>query len=229
MSISTQPIRLTDEHMQKNIHSNDLLERQMSEITLFEYAPTRSARVRWTLKEAGINYESIGNDPSVFGNSELHGIHPLGKVPAVRINNKPLFESAAICAAIADRVPDANLIAKPGTWERSLHEQWSFYVLTEMEAWFYANLMNTFILPEEQRISACVEQNIGFYKRGAAGLDAALKDSEYLVGDTFGVTDIIACFTINAASRFGYNNDFPNLLSYCERLMARPNCTLGED
>ena len=198
----------------------------MTDITLFEYAPTRSARVRWTLQEAGLDFDSIGGDPSVFGHPDLHSVHPLGKVPAVRIDNKPLFESAAICAAIADRVPDAGLIAAPGSWERSLHDQWSFYALTEMEAWFFANLMNTFILPEELRITACLEQNIGFYKRGAAGLDAALSEADYLVGNKFSVTDIIAGFTVHSASRFGYNDEFPNLLNYHERLLTRPHCPL---
>ena len=34
----------------------------MPEIKLFELGPTRSARCRWTLLEAGLEYESIGND-----------------------------------------------------------------------------------------------------------------------------------------------------------------------
>ena len=57
----------------------------MTKIKLFEFAPTRSARSRWTLLEAGLTYESVGNSPAVFGDPELKSIHPLGKVPAAII------------------------------------------------------------------------------------------------------------------------------------------------
>ena len=35
-------------------------------IKLYEHEPTRSARCRWTLKEAGLEYESIGNAPDII-------------------------------------------------------------------------------------------------------------------------------------------------------------------
>ncbi len=198
----------------------------MNKISLYEYQPTRSARPRWALLEAGIAYESIGNDPSVFGHPDLGTVHPLGKVPAAVINGKPLFESGVICAAIADSVPEKNLIAKPGTWDRYLHDQWVLFVLTEMEAWLWPNILNLAILPQEQRNPACVDQNIGMFKRGANALDAVLGNQDYLVGDKFSVTDIVASFTVNAARRFGYIDDFPNLKQYLDRMFQREHCTL---
>ena len=81
-------------------------------IKLYEHEPTRSARCRWTLKEAGLEYESIGNAPDIIGSEELKAVHPLGKVPAALIDGRPLFESAAICTAIADLVPERRLIAR---------------------------------------------------------------------------------------------------------------------
>lgn len=201
----------------------------MTTIKLFEFAPTSSARVRWTLLETGLDYEAIGgDDPSVFGHPELRAVHPLGKLPAAIINDRPLFESAAICAAIADLVPEKNLIAKPGTWSRSLHDQWSFFVMTDMEGFLRPNLLNMFLLPEDQRNPACLEQNEGMVKRAAGALDQVLGESDYLVDNQFSVTDIIASFTINAARRVGYLSDFANLQSYLERLFARQHCTLDQ-
>ncbi len=92
-------------------------------IKLFELGPTRSARCRWTLLEAGLEYESIGNRPDIIGSEELRKVHPLGKLPAAIIDGRPLFESAAISTAIADLVPEKDLVAKPGTWSRALHDQ----------------------------------------------------------------------------------------------------------
>ena len=78
----------------------------MPQITLYELGPTRSARCRWTLLEAGLPYESAGNDPKILGSDELRRLHPLGKLPVAVIDGRPLFESAAIAAAIADLVPE---------------------------------------------------------------------------------------------------------------------------
>lgn len=101
------------------------------EATLYGVGFNRSARCRWTLDEAGIEYASVGR-PELIGSDELRQFHPLAKVPAVVIDGQTLFESAAICTTIADRAPSADLIAKPGTFTRAEHDQWVAFCLTEM-------------------------------------------------------------------------------------------------
>ncbi len=200
----------------------------MATIKLFEFEPTRSARPRWALLEAGIEYESVGNSREVFGNPDLRRVHPLGKIPAAVIDGKPLFESAAISTAIADLVPEKNLVAKPGTWARTLHDQWTQYVQNEMEAWLWPNLLNTFILPEDQRITENLEQNAAMFKRGAAALDSVLAASDYLVEGQFSVTDIIASYAVNLGRRMGQLEDFSNLQAYLNRVFEREHCTLDK-
>ena len=133
----------------------------MPEIKLFELGPTRSARCRWTLLEAGLEYESIGNDPDIFGSDPLRRIHPLGKLPAAIIDGRPLFESAAISAAIADLVPKRKLIAPPGTWSRTQHDQWVLFALTEMDPWLTCAEINSldFVLPKEKHVPTILAQN----------------------------------------------------------------------
>ncbi len=202
----------------------------MTTIKLYEFEPTRSARCRWTLLEAGLDYETAGGSPDIIGSDELKSVHPLGKIPAAVIDGKPLFESAAIATAIADLVPDRNLVAKAGTWERTLHDQWTQFALTEMEAWLWASLVNTAVLPEEQRISAGLEQNGAMFKRGAAVLDDVLGGCEHLIENRFTVTDIIVGYTVNWGRRQGHLEDrFSNLHGYLDRLFEREHCTLMRD
>ena len=152
-------------------------------IKLFELGPTRSARVRWTLLEAGLPFESVGNGVDVFKNDELCRIHPLGKLPAAIIDGKPLFESAAIVTAIADLVPEKNLIARPGTWSRNLHYQWVSFALSEMEAHLQSSEVNSmdFLLPKEQHVSAILDQNAKLFRRAAAALNEVLGKTDYLI------------------------------------------------
>jgi glutathione S-transferase len=83
-------------------------------VTLYGVGFNRSARCRWTLEEARIEYASVDRR-ELAGSDELRHFRPLAKVPAAVIDGQTLFESAAICTYIADRVPTADLIAKPGS------------------------------------------------------------------------------------------------------------------
>ena len=55
------------------------------DFTLYESGTTRSARCRWTLLEAGIDFKSI-SVPKLIGSDELREIHPLAKLPVAVIN-----------------------------------------------------------------------------------------------------------------------------------------------
>jgi len=147
-------------------------------------------------------------------------------VPAVVIDGKPLFEAAAICTYLADLVPEKGLIAAAGTYARALHLQWASFALTEMEAYVWSNARNTFVLPEEQRITALFEQNNKAYIHAARVLDKVLEDTDYLVGKRFSVTDILVGFSVNWGNLTGLLEQTPNLQKYLSRLKERPHCTL---
>lgn len=199
-------------------------------IVLYELGPTRSARCRWTLLEAGLEFESRGNSPEIFEDDELKSVHPLRKLPAVIIDDKPLFESAAICTTIADLVPERNLIGRPDTWARSLHYQWTSFVLTELESWLWSTDLNTdekgFLIPRAEQVPAIVHQNRKLARRSTAVLDSHLGWTDYLVDNRFTVTDIIAGYTVSWLEELGWLDQFPNVTAYLNRLHNRDHCTL---
>lgn len=195
------------------------------DITLYEYGPTRSKQVRWTLLELGLEFRAVeGRD--ILHSDELVKVNPMGKVPAVLINGEPLFEAAAICSHLADLVPEKKLIAPSGSRERALHMQWVSFALTEMEAYLWSNARNTFVLPEELRITALFDQNDRAYVKAAKVLDKVLQDTDYLVGSRFSVTDILVGFTLNWGNGVKLLEKTPRLQEYLARLKQRPHCTL---
>ena len=194
-------------------------------ITLYEYGPTRAVRVRWTLQELGLEFESVAKR-ELIGSDELRKFHPQAKLPALVDDGKPLFESAAICTYLADREPSKGLIAKPGTMERALHDQWTSFALTELEAWLWSSAKHSMFYPEEQRVPEVLETNRSEALAGTSVLESALQDSDYLVGNRFSVTDIIVAYTVNWANRMGLLEERPKLAAYLERLRARPHCAL---
>jgi glutathione S-transferase len=197
-------------------------------ITLYELQPTRSARVRWTLLELGAAYESV-EGREVFASPELREIHPLGKLPALRADGRPLFESAAICNWLADSHPEAGLIAPSGTWARALHDQWTAFTLSEIEAFIWHTARNLFVLPEEERVPAVYPQNEAAAKRGLAVLDDHLRDRDWMVEDRFSVTDIFVGYTAWWGHWQGMTADLPHVAAYVERLQSRPLCTYRQE
>lgn len=196
------------------------------DITLYEYEPTRSARVRWTLQELGLPFDSV-EGIHLPGSDELRAVHPLAKLPAVVIDGEALFESAAICTHLADCCADKGLIPAPGTRARALHEQWTAFVLTEVEAHTWSTFRNTVFYPEERRVPAIVEQNAVEAKKGLKMIDDALAGQDHLLGANFQVTDIIVGYAVNGARRRElFGDDMPNLLAWNARIRERPHSTL---
>jgi len=195
------------------------------DITLYEYSSSRSKQARWALQELGLEFKSISG-LEILHSDELNRVNPMGKVPAVVIDGEPLFEAAAICTYLADLVPEKGLIAASGTRERALHLQWVSFALTEMEAYLWSNARNTFVLPEEQRITTLFDQNKKAFIHAASVLDNVLSSADYLVANQFSVTDILVGFTVNWGDLAGLLLQMPNLQRYLTRLKERPHCTL---
>ncbi len=198
------------------------------DITLYGFGPTRSARCRWTLLELGVEFEEI-DDRALVGSDRLRALHPQAKLPAISIDGEPLFESVAICTHLCDLYPERGLIGAAGTRARALHEQWSCFVLTELEAYLWSNAKHTNFYPEDRRVPAVVAPNFAEFRAGAAVLDDTLATTPFLVEGRFSVTDIVVGWTVNWGRRMGQLEDFANLRAYLDRLFAREHCTLNPD
>lgn len=194
-------------------------------ITLFELSPTRSDRVRWTLLELGLPFESIAG-PHLFGSPELTAVSPLGKLPGLIDDGRPLFESAAICTWLGDSHPEKGLTPPSGSWDRALYDQWVSFCLAEIEAHLWSTARNTFLYPKEERLAAVLPQNEKEGRRSLKVLDDHLATTPYLVGGRFGVGDIVMGHVTNWARRIGWADDLAHVQDYNARLLARPLCPL---
>lgn len=81
---------------------------------LYYIPTTRAVRPRWLLEEIGIGYELIYVTMEMTQQQEYRQLHPHGKVPVLVDEEIIIFESAAICAYLADKYPEKGF-APP--WE----------------------------------------------------------------------------------------------------------------
>ena len=98
--------------------------------------------------------------------------------------------------------------------------------MSELEAWLWSSAVNTFILPESERLAECIPQNEKMFKKGALVIDEYLSDHTYFIENRFTVTDIIIGYTLNWARRKRLTEGFLSISAYLERLFVREHCVL---
>jgi glutathione S-transferase len=82
------------------------------ELIRLHFSPgTRAVRVRWVLEEIGVPYQLsvVSLWRGAHKSKDYLKIHPLGKVPALEIDDTIVFESLGICLYLADRFVHADL------------------------------------------------------------------------------------------------------------------------
>jgi glutathione S-transferase len=170
------------------------------------FAPqTRAIRPLIMLEELAVPYEIVLIDykGGEHRTAEYRKIHPHGQLPALEDGTLTMFESAAICAYLADKFPDKRMAPALGTVERGMYYQWMFYSMASLEA---------FALDRE-RMKECF-----------LVLDRTLTSREFIVGNKITAADVmIGSGVIWIDARHHILDDFPSLDAYAQHLRARPS------
>jgi len=189
------------------------------------YAPrTRATRPRWLLEEIGAPYELVRLDLSKGEQKQPDylKVHPHGVVPALVDGDLALFESAAICAYLADKFPDARLAPPIGTPARGKYYQWLVYAMATAEPPVLKIFRNTMMLPEAQRQPALVEEGRKQWAEVARVLSQSLEGRTFLLGDQFTAADVMIGSIVGWSSFMGLLEGWPVLQKYAARLTERP-------
>src|SRR5690242_8632025 len=187
------------------------------------YGPmTRANRPRWLLEELGVRYELARLDPKKGETKtpEYLRIKPVGKVPALVDGEVTMFESAAICAWLADKFPEKNLAPGVDTAQRALYYQWLFFGMTTLEAPVALHARHTTGLPPDERVAQVAEAAKAEVERALAAPEAVLENRDYLLG-RFSAADVIVGGTLMWAAAQKLVARRPALEAYVARLKER--------
>jgi glutathione S-transferase len=194
-------------------------------LTLYYMPKSRAVRVRWLLEELQLPYrleyvdlfKGEGNSP------QFRAIHPLGMLPALRIDDDMMFESGAICQWLADQDPEQALAPALDSALRRDYEQWMFFAVTTLEFPAWEMVYHGRILPQLAPDKA-VKQIIPFarerYRDALAMLNDTLNGRDYLVGSTFTAADIMVGYTLTWLP--DQLKPFTALQAYTNKLLQRP-------
>lgn len=178
---------------------------------------SRSFTTLWLLEEAGQPYEKVLTDISTGAQKQPDylKINPMGKVPALVDGDVAIAESAAICAYVAERFPQAKLAPPLGDPGRGKYLQWLFFAPSCIEP----AILQAYTKLEIPPMSAAW----GSTTQTFDVLEQALDKGPWLLGNDFSAADIAIGSGLNFAIRlFKMVPTRPAFDRYLDACVARP-------
>lgn len=191
-------------------------------IRLHHIPGSRSLRVLWLLEELGLPCElrvwSL-TDGSLRS-AEFRRMSPAGRIPALEIDGRSIFESGAIIQYLTER--EGRLAPSPGEAGRSAFLEWLGFAETQANILQALNIQHIFLRPESARSVPLMRLDTRRLAVTARALDDHLAPRETLLDSGFSAADCMMGFNIEALFRFLRAADYPHLAAYRGRMTARP-------
>lgn len=195
------------------------------ELIRLHFSPgTRAVRARWVLEEIGAPYQlSVVNlRRGAHKSKDYLKIHPLGKVPALEIDDTIVFESLGICLYLADRFVHAVLA--PVVTDRRRRADYCTWMA------FSAGTLEPAIF-EQLRAKKARDRGIASIALGpaltpfddvASYMERHLAERPFLLGDEMTAADIMNGSMMAWAQDIGLLEGRDSIRAWVANLRARP-------
>jgi len=193
---------------------------------LYEFAPTRSIRARWTLQELELQFDAITVNlvAGQHRSAEFLAINPAGKLPALVDGDLVLTESVAIVLYLAEKYPQR--LMPTDLRGRAELNRWLLFTVTELEQPLWRISKHTNLYPEKDRIPAAVDLARRDFTQIIGVLDTHMRERPYVLGEQVSVGDFVLAYTLDWANELKLLEDRPTLRSYIDRMYARPKAPM---
>lgn len=190
-------------------------------IRLHHVPGARSFRVLWLLEELGeaANLKIWSLTDGSLRSPEFRALSPAGRIPALEIDGRVIFESGAIVEYLTET--RGRLAPHPGTPERADFLQWLHFAETQANILQNLNIHHIFLRPESARSAALTKLDTKRLEVTMRAMEAHLAGRDWLL-DSFSAADVMFGFNLEAMFRFVRPEAFPALAVWAECCKARP-------
>ncbi|MDP5305717.1 glutathione S-transferase family protein [Paracoccus spongiarum] len=191
-------------------------------IRLHHVPGSRSMRVLWLLEELGLPCELRVWSLTDGGlrSAEFRALSPAGRVPALEIDGRAIFESGAIVQYLTER--EGRLAPRPGEAGRPDFLEWVGFAETQANILQSLNIHHIFLRPDSARSVPLMRLDTRRLAVTAQVLQAHLAGQPTLLDGGFSAADCMMGFNIEALFRFLPAAEYPALSAYRDAMTARP-------
>lgn len=168
----------------------------------------RTFRPLWVAEELGLAYELIGIGPRTgeTQTEEYTQLNPKQKIPFMQDARMGLSESVAISRYLIARHGSTNSLLIPDTLEAQAREdEWVSYVYGELdETALYVMRRHGDLKAIYGEAPAAVASAKTYAEKHLGVIAQHLEDKAYLVGDRFGLADVMLVSCLDWAVRYDF-------------------------
>ena len=189
---------------------------------LYHCPDARSLRPLWTMEEMGLEYElELMEFPPRFTYPGYLDINPMGTVPTFFDGDLMMTESSGICHYLVDKYGPTDIAVERDDPLYGEYLNWLYR--SDATFTFPQTVVLRYTVQEPDKgLDQAAEDYAIWYHSRLRGLEAALEDREYLVGDRFTIADIAVGYALFLGISLGLDERYkPNCRRYLAQLMER--------
>jgi glutathione S-transferase len=191
-------------------------------LTIYGIPTLNTVKVVLTAEWLELDYDYVPMDFSKGEHKTPEHLarHPLGKVPVIEHDGKPLFESNAISVYLAANSGTSLYPGEP--WGRGQVHQWIDLVSFHPGRWLAEHYFEKFIKPTflgGEADEKSLKTADGFLDQQLPALEQHLAGNEWLCGETLTVADLVAFTYFNTHEISGYSlADYPAISAWYAKI-----------
>lgn len=193
-------------------------------ITLHHIAYSRSFRILWLLTEMGLDcaLEHYAITDGSLRTPEFKAKSPAGRVPALEIDGRVIYESGAIVEYLCASRPELGLGRSFGDEDYVAWLEWLHFAETQASILASLNMCHLFMGTPSAASATTMKLEAARLKATLKAMEKKLEGQEWLLASGFSAVDTMMGFNLFSAQHFVKLDEFANIRVYMARIEARP-------
>lgn len=192
-------------------------------IRLHHCHQTRSMRVLWLLNELEVAFEVIVYPfDKALRSKDFLALNPVGRVPALELDNEIIWESGAITQVLCERYARVGLGRDAAHAERAEWLIWLHFAETISQHSAALTQQHIVLYDADTRSPIVTRLEAKRLEKCYAAVENRLTGRAYLLDTGFSAADISVGQAVYIARHFARLDDFPNATDWYARIAARP-------